>query len=185
MGGEAPVKEDAGAPGRWRALVLLSLAELLGMSLWFSAAAIVPSLVIEWRLNEASVGWLTIAVQLGFVCGTLISAFLNLPDVLSVRYLFAISALAGALSNAAFGAYSYDAQSAIVFRFLTGRFSPAFTAGDENNGDLVSTRTRHGARRVSGRVDARQSLPYLVNALGSSNWRQNFSLFHCSRSAAA
>ena len=31
--------EEKPADGRWRALVLLSLAELLGMSLWFSAAA--------------------------------------------------------------------------------------------------------------------------------------------------
>ena len=174
MGGEAPIKEDAVAPGRWRALVLLSLAELLGMSLWFSAAAVVPSLVAEWRLNEASVGWLTIAVQLGFVCGTLISAFLNLPDVLSVRYLFAISALAGTLSNAAFGAYAYDSQSAIVFRFLTG----LFLAGVYPPGmKIMATWFRRGRGMALGVLVGALTLgkasPYLVNALGSSNWRQN------------
>src|SRR6267142_6705928 len=95
----------APSPARWRALVLLSLAELLGMSLWFSAAAVIPALRTEWALGDTSVSWLTIAVQLGFVCGTLLSAFLNLPDVISVRYLFTVSAFAGALSNAAFGAY--------------------------------------------------------------------------------
>src|ERR1044071_6150581 len=85
------------AAGRWRALVMLSLAELLGMSLWFSASAVVPALRIEWNLSESAAGWLTIAVQLGFVCGTLLSALLNLPDVLRVRYLFAGCALAGAI----------------------------------------------------------------------------------------
>src|SRR4030095_3222744 len=62
---------------RWRALALLSTAELLGMSLWFSGSAVVPALRLEWRLSEATAGWLTIAVQLGFVAGTLLSAFLN------------------------------------------------------------------------------------------------------------
>ena len=31
-------------PARWRALVLLSIAELLGMSLWFAATAVAPQL---------------------------------------------------------------------------------------------------------------------------------------------
>jgi len=121
--GEQTTKEQAkqtAANARWRALVLLSLAELLGMSLWFSASAVVPALRIEWNLSESSAGWLTIAVQLGFVCGTLLSAFLNLPDVIRVRYLFAASALAGALTNAAFGAYAHNAQTGIGLRFLTG-----------------------------------------------------------------
>ena len=115
-------KPPEASPARWRALVLLSLAELLGMSLWFSAAAVVPALRAEWNLSESSVGWLTIAVQLGFVCGTLLSAFLNLPDVISVRYLFAVSALGGALTNAAVGAYAHNAQTGIGLRFLTGMF---------------------------------------------------------------
>ena len=86
------LSSDAPSSARWRALVLLSLAELLGMSLWFSAAAVVPALRVEWNLSDSSVSWLTIAVQLGFVGGTLLSAFLNLPDVISVRYLFAAAA---------------------------------------------------------------------------------------------
>ena len=41
------------------------------------------------------------AVQGGFVIGTLRSALLNLPDVLNPRRLFTIGGLIGALSNAA------------------------------------------------------------------------------------
>ncbi len=43
-------------PGRWRALALLASAELLGMSLWFSASAVTPAISAEWRLTagEAS-----------------------------------------------------------------------------------------------------------------------------------
>jgi MFS family permease len=101
-------------------LTLLSFAELLGMSLWFSAAAVVPALRVEWNLSDASVSWLTIAVQLGFVCGTLMSAFLNLPDILSVRYLVAGSAFAGATNECGFRSLCSRRQTAIVFRFPTG-----------------------------------------------------------------
>ena len=36
-----PVSQAA-PPARWRALALISMAELLGMSLWFSASAVLP-----------------------------------------------------------------------------------------------------------------------------------------------
>src|SRR5262249_48528575 len=64
------VPEADRSPMRWRMLALLSLAELLGMSLWFAAAALAPQLRVRWGLDAAHVGWLTNAVQLGFVAGT-------------------------------------------------------------------------------------------------------------------
>lgn len=175
--GDRPTKEQTNqipAPGRWRALVLLSLAELLGMSLWFSASAVVPALRVEWRLGESSAGWLTIAVQLGFVCGTLLSAFLNLPDVLSVRYLFAASALAGALTNAAFGAYAHNAQTGIALRFLTG----LFLAGVYPPGMKIMASWFQRSRGMAlgvlvGALTLGKASPYLINGLGSPNWRLN------------
>lgn len=166
--------EEKPADGRWRALVLLSLAELLGMSLWFSAAAVVPALRTEWNLSPSMAGWLTIAVQLGFVCGTLLSAFLNLPDVLSVRYLFAVSALGGALTNASFGAFAHNEATGIAFRFLTG----VFLAGVYPPGmKLIATwfrRSRGMALGVLvGALTLGKASPYLVNGLGSNSWRVN------------
>ena len=164
----------APASGRWRALVLLSLAELLGMSLWFSASAVVPALRVEWNLSYSSAGWLTIAVQLGFVFGTLLSALLNLPDVLRVRYLFAASALAGALTNAAFGAFAHNAQTGIALRFLTGMFlAGVYPPGMK----IVATwflRSRGMALgALVGALTLGKASPYLVNGLGSQNWRHN------------
>ena len=105
-----------------RVLLLLALAELCGMSLWFSASAVVPALAAEWRLSAAGASWLTLAVQLGFVAGTLASALLNLPDVLRARRLFAVSAFAAALANASFALYATGLTSAVALRFLTGLF---------------------------------------------------------------
>jgi len=165
---------NAAVPGRWRTLALLSLAELLTMSLWFSASAVVPALRIEWNLSDASVTWLTIAVQLGFVCGTLLSAFFNLPDIINVRYLFALCALAGAFANAALGAFAHDANTAIVLRFLTG----LFLAGVYPPGmKILATWFQRGRGMALGVLVGALTLgkasPYLVNALGSANWRLN------------
>src|SRR4051812_38565877 len=82
--------------GRWRILALLAAAELLGMSLWFTASAVSPQLRTLWGLSEAQAGWLTGAVQLGFVAGTTLAAVLNLADVLPARGYFTASALLAA-----------------------------------------------------------------------------------------
>ncbi|MFG0275833.1 MAG: hypothetical protein ACF8QF_12345 [Phycisphaerales bacterium] len=37
--------------GRWRLLVVLSVAEFLAMTLWFSASAVVPQLTAELGLT--------------------------------------------------------------------------------------------------------------------------------------
>src|SRR5918994_6565623 len=100
-------------PHRWRALTLLSTAVLLGMALWFSGSAVVPALSVEWQLSPSQISWIAIAVQLGFVAGTLISATLNLPDIISTRHLFAVSAFLGAAVNLVFGFYVTDPSYAI------------------------------------------------------------------------
>ena len=88
-------------PRKWRNLTALALAELLAMVLWFSASAVVPQLTIEWGLSGGQASWMTMSVQIGFVCGTLLSAILNLPDRVSSRILVAAGALTGSAFNLA------------------------------------------------------------------------------------
>ena len=42
-----------GTPAQWRPLGFLALAELLAMTLWFSASAVVPTLKEDWDLSSA------------------------------------------------------------------------------------------------------------------------------------
>lgn len=104
----------------WRALVVIAVAELLVMSLWFSASAAAPDLASVWNLTPTETAWLTIAVQLGFVTGALLSAILTLSDVIQPRYLFAGSALFGAAVTALIAGVVDSAFPVIVLRFLTG-----------------------------------------------------------------
>ena len=162
------------SPLRWRALALLSIAELFGMALWFTGSAVVPALSREWNLSSSQVSWLANAVQLGFVAGTLLSATLNLADIITTRHLFAICALLGALTNAFFGLYAHQPETAIMLRFLTG----VCLAGVYPPGmKLMATwfRERRGMALgvLVGALTMGKATPYLVNALGSSNWRMN------------
>jgi len=106
---------------RGRALLLLSIAELLGMSVWFSASALAPELRSQWGLSAVESGWLTTAVQLGFVAGTAVAALLNVADLLPARALFGVSALAAGASNTAL-LLTGGFLPALVTRFLTGFF---------------------------------------------------------------
>jgi MFS family permease len=159
---------------RWRALALLSAAELLGMSLWFSASAVVPALRAEWHLSDSTASWLTVAVQLGFVAGTLLSSLFNLPDIISTRHLFAICAFAGALANAIFGLYAHGAESAIALRFLTGMFlAGVYPPGLKIMATWFRQRRGMALGVLVGALTLGKASPYLVNAVGSSNWRYN------------
>ncbi|HXI61480.1 MAG TPA: MFS transporter, partial [Pyrinomonadaceae bacterium] len=158
----------------WRTLALLAIAELLGMSLWFSGSAVVPALTREWGLSETAAGWLTLSVQIGFVVGTLLSAVFNLPDIISPRHLFTLTAICGAIVNAAFGWFAHSASVGITLRFLTGMFlagvyPPAMK--------ILATWFRHGRGLalgvLVGALTLGKATPYLINGVGSYNWRTN------------
>jgi MFS family permease len=161
-------------PRRWRALTLLSLAELLGMALWFSGSAVVPALTREWQLSDSQISWIAIAVQLGFVAGTLISATLNLPDIISTRHLFAVSSFLGAAVNLVFGLYVHDANTAIALRFLTGVcLAGVYPPGMKIMATWFRERRGMALGVLVGALTMGKAMPYLVNALGSANWRNN------------
>jgi MFS family permease len=144
------------------------------MSLWFSGSAVVPALTNEWHLSASAASWLTLSVQVGFVAGTLLSALFNLPDIISPRHLFTLTAICGAIVNGAFGWFAHDPSFAIILRFLTGMFlagvyPPAMK--------ILATWFRHGRGLalgvLVGALTLGKATPYLINGIGSANWRNN------------
>ena len=102
-----------------RMLTLVALAQFLGLTLWFSATAAAPQISLDFGLTTVQTAWLTIAVQAGFVVGTLASAMLNLADVINARRLFAAGCVAGAIVNALVSLMD-DGWAVIGLRFATG-----------------------------------------------------------------
>ena len=149
-------------------LALLAVAELLGMSLWLAGNAVAPVLRVTWQLTESQVGWLTTAVQLGFVVGTAISAVLNLADIVPARRLFGVSAILGAAATAALLlAGSFEAAVATRFAvgvFLAGVYPPAMRMA------VTWFRERRGLAVgvVVGALTVGKGTPYLVTAIPGS-----------------
>ncbi len=176
-----PTESTAGKPGReeelerdprrWRMLGLLAFAELLGMSLWFSASAVAPRLAAEWSLTPSATGWLTSVVQLGFVAGTAAAAVLNMADLIPSRAFFVGAALLGAAANAAL-LIAPDYETALVTRFavgvcMAGVYPPAMK--------MIATwfRSRRGLAigTIVGALTVGKAMPFLVNAFGGSDVR--------------
>ncbi|HET7008279.1 MAG TPA: MFS transporter [Candidatus Binatia bacterium] len=165
--------DAAGASARWRALAFLSLAELLALSLWFSATAVLPALSREWHLGDGGRAALTIAVQFGFIAGTLISALGNLPDVFSPRSIMAAGASVGALATAALALWADDLQSALWLRFITGvsmagAYPPAMK--------IMATWFREGRGLAMGiligALTVGSATPHLIRGLTDLPWRE-------------
>src|SRR5512137_2896690 len=156
-----------------QALSLLALTELLGMSVWFSASAVVPALARAWGLAASVQAWMTMSVQLGFVAGTLASAILNLADRLPARWLFAASAIAAGVATLAMAGFARGPASALVLRFLTG----VFLAGVYPVGmKIMATWTREdrgfGVGLLVGALTLGSAAPHLLKAFGEiGDWK--------------
>ena len=107
-------------PGAVSQLAALSAAMIFGMTPWFSATVAAPGMIAEWRGSGAESAWLTIAVQLGFVLGTFVSAVLLLSDRWSARRLAGASSILAAATTACLAAPSIGVAEAIALRVVTG-----------------------------------------------------------------
>ncbi|HZF58853.1 MAG TPA: MFS transporter [Rubrobacter sp.] len=156
--------------GRWYALALLALTLVLSMTTWLSASAVIPQLRAEWGLSDNAAAWLTIAVQLGFVCGALVSSLVNLSDVVSPRHVILGGSMGAALANVSLE-IAGGAAAGVPLRFATGFFlagvyPPAFK--------LISTWFREGRGTalgiLAGAITVGNAVPHLVNGLGGADW---------------
>ncbi len=101
-------------------LPVIVVAQLFGTSLWFSVNGVWSSLSRELGLTEADLGRLTLAVQAGFIAGTLTIAVTGLADRFGASRIFAVASLLGAMANAGFVLTLNLPALDFVLRFATG-----------------------------------------------------------------
>jgi len=154
--------------GQRRALATIAIAQLFALSLWFSASAVADSLKSAWGMTDAQVPLLTLAVQIGFVVGALLSAFLNLADRVRARYLFAVSAVGGGLANAGL-VFLGDGDFAvvIVIRFVTGvALAGVYPSGMKAIAGWFKEGRGTALGILIGALTVGSALPHLVRGLG-------------------
>ena len=99
---------------------MIVISQFCCTSLWFAGNAVIGDLVGNFGLLDSALGHLTSAVQLGFIVGTLVFAFLTLADRFWPSGVFFISAISGALFNLGAIWDGNTFASLFALRFLTG-----------------------------------------------------------------
>src|SRR5258708_2359720 len=155
------------------ALAVIVLAQFLGTSLWFSGNAAAVELAGIWKLDEAQRGWLLMAVQLGFIAGTLAISLSGLADAFPSSQIFTMAALFGALANAAFALWSRNLLDAIALRFLTGlALAGIYPLGMKLVVTWAPRQSGAALGWLVGALTLGTALPHLIRGLGTSwNWQ--------------
>ena len=150
-------------------LVVIVLAELLATSLWFSANAAFDDLSRAWRLSGSALGTLTIAVQAGFIAGTLIFALTGIADRFAASHLFATCALIGAAANAGFAFIAQGLPAAVACRFVTGfALAGVYPLGMKLVVSWEPARAGEAIAWLVGMLTFGTALPHAIHAAGGA-----------------
>jgi len=104
----------------WYILPTIVFSLFTGTSLWFATNVIIDDLQALYNLPQGATDDILSAVQLGFMSGTLLFAFLNISDRMAPRNLFLICTTFGALLNSLILWWADSFVDILILRFLTG-----------------------------------------------------------------
>lgn len=102
-----------------RTLGLIAGSDVLAMATWFSASAVILPLASAFGIAAEDRGWITGAVQFGFVTGAVTCAVIALADWVEPRRLIRSGMLVAVLANAAI-LIVHSTALLLALRFLTG-----------------------------------------------------------------
>jgi MFS family permease len=156
-----------------RPVTWIVIAQLFGTSLWFSANSAADDLRRLWGLSTADIGWLTNAVQAGFIAGTLGLALSGLADRFAASRIFVVCALLGATSNAGFALLSQGLAGAMAFRFAVGlALAGIYPLGMKLVVSWDPLRAGQSLGLLVGMLTLGTALPHGIRALGASvSWQ--------------
>jgi predicted MFS family arabinose efflux permease len=150
------------------AVPVIVVAQLFGTSLWFSANAAAPDLARDWGASVADIGYLTNAVQLGFILGALAFSLSGIADRFAASRIFATSALMGALFNAGFALLSTDISGGAVYRFGAGlALAGIYPLGMKLIVGWAPQRASTTLAQLVGMLTLGTALPHATRALGA------------------
>ncbi|WP_298763638.1 MFS transporter [uncultured Polaribacter sp.] len=103
-------------------LLTIVIAQFFCTSLWFAGNGIINDLIASYNLKSTDLAHLTVAVQFGFISGTLSFALFTIADRFSPSKVFFICALLGALFNFGITFHNQTIITLLILRFFTGFF---------------------------------------------------------------
>jgi predicted MFS family arabinose efflux permease len=148
-------------------LPIIIISQFAGTSLWFASNAILPDLQREWSINESSLGYMTSAVQFGFILGTLFFAFFAISDRFSPRKLFFVCSVLGAVSNLFIYLLADGLKSLLFLRFITGLFlAGIYPVGMKIAASWYNRELGKAIGFLVGALVLGTSFPHLLKSLG-------------------
>jgi MFS family permease len=152
-----------------RILPAIVVSQFAGTSLWFAGNAVLGDLQRQWGLAAEALGYVTSAVQLGFIAGTLVFAFLAIADRYSPRLVFLACSLAGALANLAAFAADGSLSALLAGRFATGFFlAGIYPVGMKIASGWYRDDLGKALGLLVGALVLGTAFPHLLKALGQS-----------------
>ncbi|WP_128003478.1 MFS transporter [Piscinibacter defluvii] len=154
-------------------LPVIALSQFAGTSLWFAINAVMADLQREAGLPAEAVGWLTSAVQLGFIAGTFAFALLSIADRFSPRLVFLASSLAGAAIAAATALLPPRLDTLLALRFATGiALAGIYPVGMKIAAGWYDRGLGWALGMLVGALALGTSLPFALRALGTQwDWQ--------------
>lgn len=126
-------------------------------------------LVRDFNLESGALGYLTSAVQFGFISGTLCFAFLTISDRFSPSKVFFFSALIGAFFNLGVIINNNTLISLMLFRFLTGfALAGIYPVGMKIASDYFEKGLGRSLGLLVGALVLGTSFPHLLKDLSGS-----------------
>jgi MFS family permease len=155
---------------KWpRSIATISIAQLFGTSLWFSANGAADDLMHTWHVSASDVGWLTNAVQAGFILGTLGIALSGLADRYKASSIFVCAAVTGSIFNLSFSYFATGLSDGLVYRFLVGVcLSGIYPMGMKMIVSWAPDRAGWGLAQLVGMLTLGTALPHALKLVGSS-----------------
>ena len=167
---------DVGAPvdgqAKWASIGLLALCEVLALTLWFSASAVIPALRMEFELSDLQSALITSSVSVGFVAGTLASAILGLADRIHPARFFTVAVLVAAGANALILLVDPTSIGVAMLRLVVGMaMAGVYPVGMK----LVSSWAKGDMGLLVGLLVGALTLgsaaPHLITAFVQADWR--------------
>ena len=160
------------SPRANRQRALIAFVQVLGLTVWFSASAVVPTLQSEWRITAAAAVWLTASVQVGFVVGAVTSVLLTLADRCRPHVLLAWCTAGAACSTVVLAVVVDSLAPAILLRFFIGVFlAGVYPVGMKLMATWSEPSTRGKAFGVLfGALTLGSAMPHLLGGLGNLPW---------------
>lgn len=157
-----------------RVLPVIVFSQFAGTSLWFASNAVIGDLQSAMNVGIEDTGIVTSSVQLGFITGTFLFAFLSLSDRYSPRKFFLVCSVLGAISNLLIYFVAYDLFSLLVLRFITGLcLTGIYPIGMKIAAGWYKNALGNALGLLVGALVLGTAFPHLLKSIGGSlPWEQ-------------